>query len=72
MATANETTSRRACAQVFGLALLQQMLRSGSLALVFLVALWLTGQRMPWQGEPGPPAVGGTPVAALDSPEFEL
>ena len=39
--------------QGFARALLQQLLRSGMLALALLAALWLTGQRMPWQAEPG-------------------
>ena len=39
--------------QAFARALLQQLLRSGMLALALLAALWLTGQRMPWQASTG-------------------
>jgi hypothetical protein len=59
-------------AQGFGLALLQQLLRSGLMGLVFLFGLWFMGQRMPWEGGPVPATTGLIGSAGTAGVEQEL
>ena len=58
--------------QGFARALLQQLQRSGMLALALLAALWLTGQRMPWQAEPGTQEPAQAPAAPDRRGDYEL
>ena len=39
--------------QVFGKALLKQLLQSAMMGGVFLIAMYFGGQKMPWQTDPG-------------------